>query len=164
MRLYGCVRENKGVFNLLNEKKRGKLAYFTHRYLEDKASGGLVRSISRYISTWNDFKAKSYTLSDGFIRTLISIEEIKDTEKAALRAHKFNSKIDASVEIFKLGSSYWMNIYRVFTKEQLMPPGDCDFIKSIAGYIGRGSLPSPAQCKRLMKIVEKAEDKGYVMP
>lgn len=141
-----------------------KLAYFTHRYLEDKAAGGLVRSISRYISTWNDFKAKSYSLSDGFIRTLVSKEEIKDTEKAALRAHKFNSKIDASVEIFKLGSSYWMNIYKVFTKEQLLPPGDCDFIKNVAGYIARGSLLSPGQCKKLMKIVEKAEDKGYVMP
>lgn len=141
-----------------------RLAYFTHKYLEEKAAGGLVRSISRYNSTWNDFKGKPYSLSEKFVCTLISKEEIRDSEKAALKAHKFNSKIDVSVDIFKLGSPYWMNIYRTFTKEQLLPQGDCDFIKSIAGYIGRGSLPSPAQCRRLLKIVERAEDKGFIMP
>ena len=91
-------------------------------------------------------------------------EETKATEQAAKRAHKFNSKIDASVEIFKLGAPYWMNVYQTLTKEELLSYGDCDFIRSIATYIGRGSLPSPAQCRRLLKIVEKAEDKGYIMP
>lgn len=35
---------------------------------------------------------------------------------------------------------------------------------SIAEYIKRNSLPSAAQCKRLVKIIEKAEKKGYIMP
>ena len=89
--------------------------------------------------------------------------ELKEHE-AAKRAHKFNSQIDASVEIFKLGAPYWMNVYQTLTKEELLSYGDCGFIRSIATYIGRGSLPSPAQCRRLLKIVEKAEDKGYIMP
>ena len=49
-------------------------------------------------------------------------------------------------------------------KEELLPYGDCDFIRGVASYIGRNQLPSPAQCRRLLKIVEKAEDKGYIMP
>ena len=141
-----------------------RLAYFTHRYLEKKADGGLVRSLSRLVGTWSDFKAVEFTLSDAFTRSLISKEETKATEQAAKRAHKFNSKIDASVEIFKLGAPYWMGVYNALTKEELLSYGDCDFIRSIASYIGRGSLPSPAQCRRLLKIVEKAEDKGYIMP
>jgi len=141
-----------------------RLAYFTHCYLEKKADGGLVRSLARLAGTWNDFKSVEFTLSDTFIRSLISKEEIKATEKAAKRAHKFNSKIDASVEIFKLGVSYWMGVYNALAKEELLSYGDCDFIRSIASYIGRGSLPSPAQCRRLLKIVEKAEEKGYIMP
>ena len=141
-----------------------RLAYFTHRYLEKKADGGLVRSLSRLVGTWNDFKSVEFTLSDAFISSLISKEETKATEKAAKRAHKFNSKIDASVEIFKLGAPYWMGVYNALAKEELLSFGDCDFIRSIASYIGRGSLPSPAQCRRLLKIVEKAEEKGYIMP
>ena len=141
-----------------------RLAYFTHQYLENKADGGLVRSLSRLVGTWNDFKSVTFNLSDAFMRSLISKEETRATEQAAKRAHKFNSKIDASVEIFKLGSGYWMSVYNALMKEELLSYGDCDFVRSIASYIGRGQLPTPAQCRRLLKIVEKAEDKGYIMP
>ena len=74
------------------------------------------------------------------------------------------AKIEAAVEIFKLGAQYWMKVYQDLNKEQLLPYGDLDFIRNIASYISRGMLPSDAQCKRLVKIVTKAEDKGYIMP
>lgn len=141
-----------------------RLAYFTHRYLEEKAAGGLVRSLSRLAGTWNDFKSADFELSNTFLRSLISKDETRMVEKAARRAHKFNSKIDASVEIFNLGRSYWMKVYDAWVKEELLSYGDCEFVRSIASYIGRNQLPTPAQCRRLLKIVEKAEDKGYIMP
>lgn len=141
-----------------------RLAYFTHKYLEEKAAGGLVRSLSRLAGTWNDFKTVEYNLSDAFKRTLISKEETRIVEQAAKRAHKFNSKIDASVEIFKLGQDYWMTVYNALVKEEILSFGDCDFIRGVASYISRGQLPTNAQCRRLLKIVEKAEDKGYIMP
>ena len=141
-----------------------RLAYFTHKYLEEKAAGGLVRSLSRLVGTWNDFKEVPFELSDNFIRSLISKEETQIAEQSAKRAHKFNSRIDASVEIFKLGSNYWMNVYNALVKEELLSYGDCDFIRGVATHINGGQLPSSAQCKRLLKIVEKAEDKGFIMP
>lgn len=147
---------------LINELLR--LAYFTHNYLEKKAAGGLVRSLSRLAGTWSDFKTVTFDLSDTFKRSLISKEETRTVEQAAKRVHKFNSKIDASVEIFRLGSDYWMNVYNDLMKEDLLSYGDCDFIKGIANYMNRGQLLTPAQCKRLLKVVEKAEDKGYIMP
>ena len=141
-----------------------RLAYFTHCYLENKAGGGLVRSLSRLVGTWSDFKSVDFILSDAFKRSLISKEETKRIEQAARREHKFNSKLEQSVEIYNLGSKYWMSVYNALVKEELLSYGDCDFIRSIATYLARGSLLSQAQCKRLMKIVEKAEDKGYIMP
>ena len=141
-----------------------RLAYFTHRYLEKKADGGLVRSLCRLVGTWNDFKEVKFALSDEFILSLISKDETKANERAAKRAHKFNSNIDVSVEIFKLGALYWQKVYQTLTREEILSYGDCDFIRSIATYISRGSLPSSAQCRRLLKIIEKAEDKGYIMP
>ena len=48
--------------------------------------------------------------------------------------------------------------------EELLSFGDCNFIKTIATNIEKGALPSSAQCRRLTKIIEKAEDKGYIMP
>lgn len=142
-----------------------KLAYVTHNYLEKKAGGGLVRTISRTATIWRDFQDYPYELSEKFIRKLMSKSETKAVEQAAKKAHKFNTNIDVSVEVFNLGAKYWMKVYNDLMREAVLSYGDCSFIKGIAeNYIGRNSLPTPAQCKRLMKIVEKAEDKGYIMP
>ena len=141
-----------------------KLAYVTHNFLLKEANGGLVRTISRTRKVWDDFKDVKFDLSDEFIASLISKEETKTEERAAKRAHKFNSDIDNSVEIFKLGAVYWHKIYNDLVKSSILSYGDCAFIKGIADYIIKNRLPSPAQCKRLMKIVSKAEDKGYLMP
>lgn len=141
-----------------------KLAYVTHKFLMEEANGGLVRTISRTQKVWDDFKKAKYELSDEFIASLISKEETKTEERAAKRAHKFNSDIDNSVEIFSLGVNYWYKVYNDLVKSSILSYGDCSFIKGVADYMKRNRLPSPAQCKRLLKVIAKAEDKGYLMP
>ncbi len=141
-----------------------QIAYHAHNFLMEQAKGGIVRSISRNTNTWKAFCDYPYTLSDKFIASLISHEETKADETLAKRSQKFNTNIDSAVDIFNLGQEYWMRVYADLNKEHMLPYGDMEFIRSIATYISRGSLPTTAQCKRLKKIVDKAEDKGYVMP
>ena len=57
-----------------------------------------------------------------------------------------------------------MKVYNDLMKENVLSYGDCSFIKGIADYIAKQNLPSASQCKRLVKIVNKAEDEGYIMP
>lgn len=141
-----------------------KIAYCAHKFLMKQADGGIVRTISRTQSVWKAFQDYEYELSNQFVSTLISRAETKSDEVAARREHKFNSDLVAGVQVFNLGASYWERVYIDLSKERVLSYGDLDFIKSIAGYIQRGTLPSAAQCKRLLKIVSKAEDKGYMMP
>ena len=142
-----------------------RLAFDTQKFLTKQAGGGLVRTISRTLAVWDDYKKVPFELSDEFIKSRVSQKEIKTTEAAAKRAHKFNSNIEASVEIFNLGADYWMRVYNELLKENVLSYGDLDFIKSIATrFIAKMVLPSSAQCKRLLKIVSNVEDKGYVMP
>lgn len=140
------------------------IAFKAHEYLLEVAGGGIVRTISRTQKTWDDFKDMNMTLSEPFVRTLISKEESRADAAAAKRAHKFDSEIDASVEIFKLGADYWMGVYHALTKGSYLAYGDLDFIRSIATMIQKFNLPTAAQCKRLVKIIAKAEDKGFIMP
>lgn len=140
------------------------IAKCAHEFLMEKANGGIVRTISRNASVWEDFRKYPYELSKPFLNKLISKEEIKVSEHAAKRAHKFNSNIDISVEVFKLGSEYWLKVYNDLNGQGVLSYGDCTFIKGIADYISRGNLPTPPQCKRLKKIINDAEDKGYIMP
>lgn len=82
---------------------------------------------------------------------------------APLRAvpyDRYNGTIGA---IFS-GTDYWMTVYTQLSKEDVLSWGEFDFIQSIAKYISKGKLPTSAQCKRLVKIITKAEDFGYIMP
>jgi len=141
-----------------------KIAYKAHVYLMEQAGGGIVRTISRTLSVWQGFKEQKYSLSDNFMSTLVSKEDVKVAEQAAHKEHKFNSNVDNAVEIFKLGAAYWMNVYNDLNREKVLSYGDLLFIKGIADRIKKFDLPTDAQIKRLMKVVEKAEDKGYIMP
>lgn len=141
-----------------------KIAYIAHQFLMEEANGGIVRTISRTPALWTKFKNLTYKLSDKFIGSLISKTETKAVEASAKRAHKFNSDIDVAVEIFRLGYDYWIEVYTELKANDLMTYGDLTFIKSIAEYIKKGNLLTTAQCKRLIKIVNKAEDNGYIMP
>lgn len=141
-----------------------RLAYFTHKYLEREAKGGLVRSLSRVASTWNNFQSEAYEFSQEFVDSLVSINQRKADEGAARREHRFNSQIDNAVEVFNLGSTYWIEVYSQLSNENILSWGELDFIQGIAKYIATGHLPSSAQCKRLMKIISKAEDYGYILP
>ena len=140
-----------------------KLAYVTHTYLENRAGGGLVRTISRTTAVWRDFQDYPYNLSEKFIQKLASKSETHTIEQAAKKIRKFNANVDVAVEVFNLGTKYWMKVYDDLMYETVLSYGDCSFIKGIADCIGRNSLPTTAQCQRLMKIVSKAEDKGYIM-
>lgn len=141
-----------------------RIAYEAHLYLIKVADGGIVRTISRNKATWDGFKNLDIELSREFINSLISIEETKSVEASAKRQHRFNSDIDVQVEIFQLGEDYWRKIYNDLKREELISTGDLNFILSISSYIGKMSLPTVAQCKRLIKIINKAEDKGYILP
>jgi len=146
------------------ERELMRIAHSVHNFFEKEAQGGLVRSMARKADTWNKCKGLNWSLSDEFTSTLIPKSEMKQEEAAAKRERKFSRNLDVSVEIFKLGAEYWQKVYADLSKENILSYGDLAFISSIADYIRRTSLPTAAQCKRLIKIVEKAEDKGYIMP
>ena len=69
-----------------------------------------MRTISRTQAVWKNFQDYKYILSDKFIDTLTFMAENKAVAQSAKRAHKFNSDVDASVEVFILGAQYWIYV------------------------------------------------------
>lgn len=130
-----------------------------------ESDGVIVREYSKKAATWKKISDNtSIFLTDEFVSTLVSKSILKAETKAAAKTRRFNSDIDLEVELYAKGYDYWISFYDGLEKEVLLSSGDRDFIKSIASYIKRNSLPSKAQVKRLLKIIHKAEDAGYIMP
>jgi hypothetical protein len=136
-------------------------SYLTHNFLND-SSGYIVREYARRKETWNKYKDSPYELSEAFYYDLRDISEVKHEAKQAKKERKFNNEIDAAVEIFSLGYSYWMKVYKKIENERVISYGDKMFVKSIADLIHKNGLPSPLQAKRLIKIFNTAEDAGIV--
>ena len=65
--------------------------------------------------------------------------------------------------MFNLGARYWIQFYKDLEANSLVPVGDIEFVRSIAGCIQSNRLLSAAQCKRMKKIIDTAEDAGYIM-
>lgn len=136
----------------------------THYFLLD-SEGVIVREYAKKAGTWKKFRDEfKIELTDEFKASLINAQEMKEEARAAAKEHRFNSDIELEVGVFTKGAPYWMKMYNDLERERLLSPGDRDFIKSIASYISRGSLPTKPQIKRLFKIILKAEDEGYIMP
>lgn len=140
------------------------IAKEAHEFLLD-SGGAIVREYAKKSATWKKFRDDySAGLTKEFVDSLISKELLKADEKAAKRARKFNSDIELEVEFYTRGYDYWMKFYNDMEREQILSGGDRDFIKMLASLIVKRSLPGKAQIKRLLKIINKAEDVGYIMP
>lgn len=152
--------------NLYTElsKELLRLANYTMIFLKKQADGGLVRTIARKEETWKKFKSEKYVLPLSFLNTLWSKEESTSEQTSAKREQKFKSDIDMGMEVYKKGKLYWLSVYDSLDKQHLLSYGECDFIKSIALYMDKGKIPTPAQCRRLNDIIFKAEEKGFIMP
>lgn len=137
------------------------LSLLTHNFLND-SNGVIVREYARQKDTWIKYKNIPYEISEYFYNDLKNLNSEKNEEKQAKRERKFNNEIDASVEIFKLGYTYWMNVHKKIENEKVISFGDIMFVKSIANLINSSILPSAAQSKRLIKIYNTAEDAGII--
>jgi len=133
----------------------------THNFLND-SEGYIVREYARRKDTWNNYKEMPYELSEAFYSDLRDISETRHDARVAKKERKFNNDIDAAVEIFTLGYTYWMNVYKKVENEKVLSIGDILFIKSMAGIIRNSNLLTPAQAKRLIKIYNSAEDAGMI--
>lgn len=139
------------------------IAQETNYYIAD--SGGMIaREFARKAETWRKFRDEHpIQLDNTFIESLVSIKENIAEERKAKKAHKFDSDIDLSVKIFDYGFQYWMDFYNDLENNKLLSGSDRDFVSSVAKYVKKGMLISGPQSKKLLKIIQKAEDLGYTM-
>lgn len=140
------------------------IAQEANRFIAD--SGGMIaREYARKAETWKRFRDYySITMIEEFSNELVSKLETKAQEARAKKAHKFNSDIDLSVQIFELGVDYWTKFYNEMDNTKLLNASDTNYISSVIRYVSQGRLLSGAQCKKLLKIINLAEDLGYIMP
>ncbi len=138
------------------------IAKRTFDFLNKEADGGLVRSLARKKETWTKYKEIPISLSSSFVSSLIDIKEQQAVADSANKEEKGRIALDNALAVFNLGADYWHKVGEELDKRKLIPYGDCEAVKKIATTIRSGNLIDDWRYKQLLKIIKKAEDKGYV--
>ncbi len=143
------------------------IAQKTNVYIAD-SKGKIAREYARTSETWKNYRDNpdfAFHLNEEFLNSLVDKKEMEDANKSATKVHKFNSDIDLSVKVFEYGVNYWSRFHHDLESNSLLSPADRDFVgNSVIKAVNSGSLLSGPQCKKLLRIIQKAEDLGYTMP
>lgn len=134
-----------------------------HQWLLDNCGGVIVREFAKKADTWKNFQDYKCTLTDDFIDDLVSADSVKEEERAAKRRSMFDSNIDLTVQIYKKGAPFWLDIAAKLNKFKLLSYGDREFVLQVASICQRNSLLSTKQAYKLKKIIEKAIESGLII-
>ena len=134
-----------------------------HQWLLDNCGGVIVREFAKKADTWKNFQDYRCSLTDAFIEDLVSADSVKDEERAAKKRSMFDSNIDLTVQIYKKGAAFWLDIAAKLNKYKLLSYGDREFVSQVASICQRNSLLSTKQAYKLKKIIEKAVESGLII-
>lgn len=103
------------------------------------------------------------SLSDDFVASLKSKDEIKSEEKEAKKEQKIDNAMDLVSTVIKMGSAKWQEILEWGLANKLLDDSETGIINVAIRVETTGRIPTEKQCKRLMMIVDKLEDEGMLI-
>lgn len=122
-----------------------------------------VTEWSKRIACWENAKNNiNFDFESSFINTLIGSDEQKSIQKEAKKEQRNTNKINNSIAVVNLGRDFWQNLYdwnkthKVFSEKEIS-------ILKIATEMDNNKVPSDAQSKVLVSMLEKARDNGFTI-
>ena len=99
-----------------------------------------------------------------FISDLVTADEMKDEAKTAKKEQKEINKIADEIEVYNLGSQYWINIIKQAKKLKLLNLQEEGILLSATKMEGENPvLPSSKQAKKIMEIRKRLEEEGVIV-
>lgn len=126
-------------------------------------SGGII--VTEYCKkelTWTQFCDKiEYSLSDEFLKELISLSEIKSDESHAKAEKKEDNNIRDVMAIINRGSAYWQNLVSVAQVNRIsISYQELSSIKQLIDMAATGNIPGNSKTgkvpSRVTKVIQTA--------
>lgn len=139
-----------------------KVSKLVYEFLTDPNRG--VENVTEWAkrtACWDNAKSKIiFDFEKNFIDKLISKDEQKVIQKAAKKEQRIENKINSSIAVYNLGSEFWKQVYNWNESNRIFSEKETAILK-IATEIDNGKIPSDAQSKILVNMLEKAKDNGF---
>ena len=110
---------------------------------------------------WSEVKQIKYILPDNIESCLISFNEQKSEQRHANKTQKVMNDIQAQTEVVKYSPDVWKNLSTFAVNNHLVTPSDVSAL-TVACKIP-SKIPNSYQCKRLLELLEKAIEEGFII-
>lgn len=111
------------------------------------------------LECWNEVKMISFTLPSALESCLITVDEEKAAQRSAKKAQKETNDINAQVEVVNYSADMWKALSKFVVMKHLVTSADVTAL-NIACQIPN-KIPTAAQSKRLLALMEKAIEEGF---
>ena len=110
---------------------------------------------------WKSVKDINFICPSELKRYLITVEQEKDAQKIAQKDQKMVNELNAQVEVVKYTAVVWKNLAEFANEKRLATPTDSLALK-IACKLPE-KIPNVYQSKRLLALLEKAIEEGFIV-
>ncbi|MPQ44065.1 AIPR family protein [Clostridium tarantellae] len=110
---------------------------------------------------WERALKEKWTFDEKFLLSLILKENEINENKLGIKERKLDADINVELEVIKLGSDYWKGMMEWAIDKRLLSDLEKNLVKLVANCEKTGKMPTPRQCKVLLKVKEKAYQEGY---
>lgn len=111
------------------------------------------------LECWNEVKMILFTLPSALESCLITVDEEKAAQRSAKKAQKETNDINAQVEVVNYSADMWKALSKFVVMKHLVTSADVTAL-NIACQIPN-KIPTAAQSKRLLALMEKAIEEGF---
>jgi hypothetical protein len=108
---------------------------------------------------WKSVQSVEYGISPEIEACLIGREERKAAEREAKADQRIDSDTEIMTKIIELPQGQWQNALSFATSRRLITPDEHTALR-IACQIPQ-KIPTPAQCKRLLTVLERLQEEGF---
>lgn len=108
---------------------------------------------------WNSVQDICYTLPADICNFLVGQDEIRSAAREAIADQRIVSETEIMSKVVEVSSEIWQNALMFATSKRMVAPDEMNALR-IAGQIP-GKIPTPAQCKKLLAVLERLEEEGF---
>ncbi|RJQ39090.1 MAG: AIPR protein [Nitrospiraceae bacterium] len=108
---------------------------------------------------WKSVQSIECRLSPDIEACLIGRDELKVAEREAKYGQRIDSETEIMTKIINISQAQWQNALNFATGKRMITPDEHTAMR-IACLIPQ-KMPTPAQCKRLIAVLERLEEEGF---
>lgn len=157
---YDLIWRKQQLYPSLNSQIE-KVAHITNDFIQQ--SSGSAREYCSKEDTWKKYKEIQLSLDTQFVGDLISKELVNAKINSEIKEKKLEKEINCMVEIYNLGSSYWVNLLNEGTKRHILQPMEMDLLRLAIAFADNKKVPSDKQAKLIWKIRDKLDQAGVLI-